>query len=186
MELAEESGHQIARVVMPFPLAGNYSIRVVPKPGASPTDTYTLEVVRAGVTTLVVKDHMVQDIPSQPYVVEVFPPVAIDIKPGSSTNPINPQSSGTIPVAILSSPTFDALSRVDVGSLTFGRTGTEPSLAFCSQNGEDVNGDGLLDLVCHFNAQNTDFTLGDTQGVLKGKTQGGVPFVGTDSVRIVQ
>ena len=74
--------------------------------------------------------------------------VKIDIKPGSVTNSINPRSLGKIPVAILSSPTFDAPRDMDTSLLTFGRTGDEPSLAFC--NPEDVNDDGWLDMVCHF------------------------------------
>jgi pimeloyl-ACP methyl ester carboxylesterase len=186
MELADETGHEIATALVPFPLAGEYRLRVIPKATAAPTDTYTLEIVRAGVTTLLAQDQKIQDIPAEPYLVTVFPPIRIDIKPGSPTNPINLQSSGTIPVAIMSSPTFDAPSQVGVSSLTFGRTGTELSLAFCNQDGEDVNGDGLLDLVCHFNAPKTDFTVGDTQGVLKGKTLAEVPFVGTGPVRITR
>ena len=185
MEPADETGHLMATVLIPFPLGGDYTIRVSPKPGASPTDTYTLEIVRAGVTTIVAQDQKVRDIPAQPYVVTVLPPLNIDIKPGSFPNSINPNSQGTIPVAILSSSNFDAPSRVDKNSLRFGRSGEERSLAFCNSGGEDVNGDGLLDLVCHFNTGDTDFTPGDTQGVLKGKTVGGIPFVGTDSVRIV-
>jgi hypothetical protein len=112
-----------------------------------------------------------------------FIEVAIDIKPGDSTNTINPGSKGKIPVAVLSSRTFDAVARIDQTSLTFGRTGDESSLAFC--NTEDVNRDGLLDLVCNFNTQNTGFVSGDTVGILKGKTVDGIPVRGTDSVRIV-
>jgi len=112
-----------------------------------------------------------------------FIPVAIDIKPGDSTDSINPGSKGNIPVAVLSSRTFDAVARIDQTSLTFGRSGDESSLAFC--NTEDVNGDGLPDLVCHFNTQRTGFVSGDAVGVLMGKTVDGIPVRGTDSVRIV-
>src|SRR5260370_37482666 len=59
-----------------------------------------------------------------------FIEVAIDIKPGDSTNTINPGSKGKIPVAVLSSRTIDAVARIDQTSLTFGRTGDESSLAF--------------------------------------------------------
>jgi len=110
--------------------------------------------------------------------------VAIDIKPGGFPNPINPQSKGTIPVAILSASGFNAPSQVDTTSLKFGRTGNESSLAFCSSP-QDVTGDGLLDLVCHFSTQKTGFQAGDTQGVLTGKTVSGTPIRGTDSVVIV-
>jgi len=111
--------------------------------------------------------------------------ITIDIKPGSQTNPINPKSSGKIPVAILSTPDFDAPSEVDKTSLTFGRTGDEHSLAFCNKKGEDVNGDGLRDLVCHFKTKLTGFKFGDTEGILKGQTVGGVPIEGHDVVRVL-
>ena len=45
--------------------------------------------------------------------------VVIDIKPGSSTNPINLRAHGVIPVAILSSESFDART-VDPASVCFG------------------------------------------------------------------
>lgn len=118
----------------------------------------------------------------------VFEPeirVAIDIKPGSFPNAINPKAKGTIPVAILSTPSFDAPTRVDKTSLTFGRKGDEPSFASCNRGGRDVNGDGRLDLVCHFRTPPTAFQRGDTVGVLKGKTKDPLAIKGSDSVRIV-
>jgi hypothetical protein len=110
----------------------------------------------------------------------------LDIKPRSFPNSISTKSRGRIPVAILSSPTFDASAEVDKTNLTFGRTGDEASLAFCTNSSEDVNDDGLVDVVCHFYNQATGFQRGDTEGVLKGVTQGGRPFEGLDSVRIVK
>ena len=110
----------------------------------------------------------------------------IDIKPHSDPNSINTNSKGTIPVAILSTPDFDAPSEVDKSSLTFGITGDEDSLAKCTKSSEDVNGDGLQDVVCHFKTQDTGFEKGDTEGILKGTTLGGVPFEGRDAVRIVR
>tara|TARA_B100000470_G_scaffold161503_1_gene126640 strand:+ start:77 stop:400 length:324 start_codon:yes stop_codon:yes gene_type:complete len=50
---------------------------------------------------------------------------------------------------------------------------------------EDVNGDGLLDVVCHFYTQETAFQDGDTNGVLKGFTTDGVRIQGTDTIRPV-
>ena len=106
------------------------------------------------------------------------PPTLIDIKPGGDPNAINSKSKGNIPVAILSTPTFDAPGEVDTTSLTFGKTGDEV--------GEDVNDDSLLDLVCHFKTQETGFQVGDTEGLLKGLTLAGLPFEAADSVKIVK
>jgi probable HAF family extracellular repeat protein len=111
-------------------------------------------------------------------------PIPIDIKPGSDPNSINPKSNGKISVAILSTNEFNAPDQIDVDSLTFGSTGDEASLAFCNRKGEDINGDGLKDLVCHFYTQDTGFKCGDTEGVLKGETIDGRSIEGIDSVRI--
>jgi len=110
--------------------------------------------------------------------------VTVDIKPGSDPNSINPKSRGKIPVAIFSTEAFDARRIVDLNSLAFGPTGDEGSLAFCNPGGEDINEDGLLDLVCHFFTQTADFQCGDTQGILKGITTDGTRIEGRDSVRI--
>lgn len=109
----------------------------------------------------------------------------IDIKPGSRENPINRKSEGKIPVAILSTTDWNAPAKVDRLSLTFGRTGDEHSLALCNEDSQDVNGDGLPDLVCHFSTQLTGFQMGDTFGILNGKTTDGGAFTAKDSVRIV-
>ena len=111
--------------------------------------------------------------------------VDTDVKPGSDPNSINMKSKGKITVAILSTPDFDATTQVDKTSLTFGRTGDEQSLAKCTESNEDVNGDGLLDVACHFETQDTGFRDGDTEGILRGQTVDGIPIEGNDSVRIL-
>ncbi len=109
--------------------------------------------------------------------------VTIDIKPDSAENSVNPVNRGKIPVAILSAGRFTAPDVVKSDTLTFGRLGTERSLAFCQS--EDVNGDGQLDLMCHFNTQQAAFQDGDTKGTLKGLTVSGRTLQGADSIRIV-
>jgi hypothetical protein len=113
--------------------------------------------------------------------------IKIDIKPGSDgLAPANPKAKGTIPVALLSSPEFNALdvSR-DLQSLTFGRTGSEKSLRRCGWDGEDVNGDGRLDLVCHFDNQLADFADDVDIGKLRGVTKDGVAFEGNGDLKVV-
>ena len=107
--------------------------------------------------------------------------VSIDIKPGSDPNSINLKSKGNIPVAILSSPTFDATT-VDRNTVIF----VGASSLSIGKSLEDVNSDGLLDIVLHFKTQALELKPGDTQACLKGKTSGGKEFIGCDSVRIVK
>jgi len=113
--------------------------------------------------------------------------VGIQIKDDDDRPPvrINPRSHGKIPVAILSTLDFNAVTDVDTHSLSFGRTGNEASLAFCDAAGEDVNDDGLADLVCHFNTQQTGLVAGDANAVLKGKTVTGTAIQGTEAIRTV-
>jgi hypothetical protein len=107
----------------------------------------------------------------------------IDIKPGAFPNTINPGSTGAIPVAILSTKTFNAPNKVPKSSLTFGHTGWEASLQSCVS--KDVNKDGRLDLQCRFFIQKMEFLCGDTVGILRGKSKDGQFFVGQDSVVIL-
>lgn len=111
-------------------------------------------------------------------------PLPIDIKPGSTENPVNVKDQGVIPVALLTTPLFDA-SRVDVSSIRFGRTGVEAAPVGYPKGGalEDVDGDGDLDNVFHFSVQQTGIMAGDTQAKLTGLTILGVEFEGTDSIR---
>ena len=112
--------------------------------------------------------------------------VDISIKPNATPPvPITANIPGTIPVAVLSTPRFNAVTSVDASSLTFGRTGTERSLAFCNTGGEDVNGDGLPDLVCHFRTRSAGFQPGDTLGILMGKTILRLPIIGQEAIQIV-
>jgi len=104
--------------------------------------------------------------------------VDIDIKPGSDTNPINLKSNGVIPVAILSSEVFDATT-VNVSTLEFG-----PDNATPKHNGhlEDVNNDGLIDLVTHYVQKLTGIQAGDTEACIIGETFGGQIIGGCDSI----
>jgi sulfatase modifying factor 1 len=106
----------------------------------------------------------------------------IDIKPGSDPNSINSFSHGVIPVAILTTEEFDALT-VDADSVLFGAA--EAEKAHKQAHVEDVDYDGDLDLLFHFRTQDTGIALGDTEACLTGQTYDGVPVEGWDSVRTV-
>jgi hypothetical protein len=75
--------------------------------------------------------------------------VQIDVKPGSDPNSINLASNGRIAVAIFTTDDFDA-SQVDAGTVVFaGASAVHSAL-------EDVDGDGDLDMVLHFQVQETN------------------------------
>jgi len=106
--------------------------------------------------------------------------VQIDIKPGSNPNSINPDSEGVIPVAILTTPDFDAYF-VDAETVRFGPLGAWAEHWAL----EDVDGDGDEDMILHFRTQDTGIRAGDTEAELTGKTWDGMDIYGSDSVRTV-
>ena len=81
--------------------------------------------------------------------------------PGSDSNPINPRSQGKIPVAILTTDTFDATT-VDLTyfSVHFGATGTEAAPVKSALI--DVDRDGDTDMLLLFNTQETGIECRDT------------------------
>lgn len=112
--------------------------------------------------------------------------VGIDIKPGSYPNSINLTSNGSVPVAILSSSTFDATS-VDPTTVTLAESGARlRGNGTPMASAEDVNGDGRADLVVHVATRDLQLTQTDTEAVLTGRTFSGIAVRGTDTIRIVQ
>lgn len=106
----------------------------------------------------------------------------MDIKPWSDPNSINTKSNGVIPVAILTTTSFD-VSTVDVNTIEFGSSKAKE--VHNKGHLEDVDNDGDSDLVLHFKTQETGIQNTDTQACLAGTTSGSVLIQGCDSVRIV-
>jgi hypothetical protein len=105
--------------------------------------------------------------------------VAIDIRPRSDADRINPASTRNINVAILSGNGFDA-STVDAKTVRFGATGTEA--APINVGRRDVDGDGDRDLVVRFQIQDLAIQCGDTSATLTAQTSGGESIIGSSAI----
>ena len=113
--------------------------------------------------------------------------VGIDIKPGGYPNSINLSSAGVVPVAILSSATFDA---TQVDPMTIDLMGAsvklvgKKGLPLCHE--EDANGDGINDLVCQIYTYELIIDPGASNAVVRALTYDGIAIWGEDSVNIVK
>jgi hypothetical protein len=123
--------------------------------------------------------------------------VEIDVKPGDDSNRIRPSSNQVIPVAVLTTPNFDATT-LDPSTVCFGADpppggttsynqppGVDADCNEAHRTGhlEDVDGDGDLDMVLHFETRQTGIDPGDTEARLTGRTTDGTPFEGSDFIR---
>ncbi len=123
-------------------------------------------------------------------------PLSVDIKPGSSDNPVNLMAAGdgSLAVAVLSSASFDA-STVDVASVTLGSAAGGAGVER-RKNGAyqaslaDANGDGRADLVLHFDRQALIaggwLDANTTALTLLGNLRSGVQVAATDAVKPVR
>ncbi len=73
----------------------------------------------------------------------------VDVKPGSCPNAVNFNSRGVLPVALLSGNGEFDVEDIDPDSILFGPAG-DMSVEPLRWHMEDVNDDGMMDLVMHF------------------------------------
>lgn len=144
--------------------------------------------VRDGTYTLTVKG-------AKPKVLAI----SIDVKPGNNTTTVLDASGvaqpmalrgtarGHLPVALLSSEKDEFYPmEVNQGTLRFGATGKEESLVRCNGgHGQDVNNDGIPDLICHFDLKKANFALSDGEGTLTGQAGDGRDFEGKGWLKTV-
>lgn len=112
--------------------------------------------------------------------------VSIDIKPGSDPNSINLSSAAVVPVAILSTPNFDATTvqgeSIALAGASVKMVGKSGKLLV---HEEDVDADGLMDLVAQVVTEQFLIVPGDSVAVLEAVTASGLPIRGRDTIRIV-
>lgn len=139
------------------------------------------------------------------FAVQCIVPVAINIHPGSSVNPVNLKSNGNIPVAVLSTRpgeyglplAFDA-SLIHPPTARFGPKAVVTSgsgapeshgrghVEDAIERSDERTLDGDRDMVLHFATQRSQLTGTDTQACVRGRFGlGNFVYQGCDSVRNV-
>jgi uncharacterized delta-60 repeat protein len=108
--------------------------------------------------------------------------VTIDINP----NTIRLRNIGVITVALLTTPDLDATT-ADPDTVCFGDA-EDPDQRDCTEahsrgHIRDVDDDGDLDLVLHYETQQTGIDAGDREACLTGNLFDGTPIEGCDSIR---
>lgn len=127
------------------------------------------------------------DIPSNRVWILILPQtVPIDIKPGSFPNTINLGSKGNVPVAIFSTTVFDATTIDPITVTLAGASVKLKGKGTAMTSFEDVNGDGLQDIIVHVDTAALELSMGDTDAVLGGETYDGKKIRGTDTIRVIE
>jgi hypothetical protein len=106
--------------------------------------------------------------------------VDLDIYPNRTPNQVYLSRNYTISVVVFGSTSFN-VATLNSSTVRFGRTGTEAA-PVRAPTIRDMNADGLPDAMYGFLTFNCGFQLGDTEGVLTGKTTAGIDVIGRDSV----
>jgi O-glycosyl hydrolase len=88
---------------------------------------------------------------------------------------------GVLPVAILGGPDFD-VAEIDLATLECGPGGAQPAHR-SGGHFDDVNDDGITDLVSHFKVMEVGLGVGDEEVCAAGYTIGGRAFEGCDAIR---
>ena len=107
---------------------------------------------------------------------------AIDVLPGDSANVVYPNQSGKLPVAVLSSATFDA-AQVDPATVRFGAGQAAPTDPPVISN---VDGEHGLDTMVNFQVAESGIACNDTDVSLSGETYSGEHFIAEDAIDATQ
>ena len=128
------------------------------------------------------------DLHFQTYVETLKQIVEVDIKPGNEQNNVNICAKGVLPVAIMSSESFDATEEVNAFTVSLAGAGvkTVGKDDRPLTHNRDANKDGITDLVVKISIEDLGLSSHDTEAELTGRTFEGKPIEGTGAVKVVQ
>jgi len=173
---------------IPEPKDGDYLIEVIPEPGASPTDTYSLEVRANGVRVTLAEDVQVKNIPAKPYIVrstetEIIPiiPATIDFDPDT----LNLRTEGKWITVYIELPVGHGYDAIDID---VGRTFLEGLLEVQQSDIQD----GVLmvkfdrqDVIAYIEVVMGIFPPEDVTLTVMGELTDGTRFEGSDTIRVI-
>jgi parallel beta-helix repeat protein len=194
---------------------GEYSIRVIPKTDALPTDIFSLTVMADGKTITLAHEAPIETIPSQPYVIrsngdEIVPvfPATIDLRPDT----LNLKSKGRSVTACVRLPAGFDVCDIDVstvrlndvvpGRAKFGKMRELLGLKCVTWAIEETDEDLAQDLtnltrglakrrrrvlVVQFDRQAVCALLspGEQTIEVSGRLKDGTLFAGTDTIKVI-
>jgi hypothetical protein len=122
---------------------------------------------------------------TDPFVVKLMNPVSIGFGSDATDSRITLKRR-QLSVSIFSTAQFDATG-IAAESVCFGST--EPNGRNCSErhgrgHTQDVNGDGRLDMLLHFELDGSNVAADTTEACVAGHTRAGVPFKGCRAIQI--
>jgi beta-glucanase (GH16 family) len=110
------------------------------------------------------------------HILEVYAPILVDMVVGGG---LCNQGNGVVPVAILTTDSFDATT-VDHNTVRFGdaaETHRDKKTGEARRHEEDYEGDGDIDLIFHFRFEETGYDCDTVQPTLTGETLDGQPII---------
>ncbi len=111
----------------------------------------------------------------------------VDLVPGSAENTVNPSQGRSIEVAVLGSKQLDV---GDINPRTLRLKGADVLLVGKSDKSlcrlHDINGDGLLDLVCEMRTTGFRVDEGEYRILIEAETYDKASLKGEDRLRVVR
>ena len=168
---------------------GDYVIDVVPASGASPEDSYTLEVFAANTLLILADNITITNIPAEGYMIRSTENtvtqiilVTLEFKPDT----LNLESMGKLVTVYIELPMGYDVGQIDVSTIVLN--GVVPALEKPIEVG-DHDSDGVPDLMVKFDRSDVQDVLkpgGDEVKVMvSGELTDGTLFEGIDTIRTI-